>query len=111
MYDLITDLNEHDWKALTFPGVAMKLLHTNPETGGTIVATKMDAGAEFPAHHHALADETVYVLEGDFIENGVAYRQGTLFFAAAGSVHGPHRTESGCTVLIQFSKTHDFVLD
>lgn len=111
MYDLKTHLDAHDWKATDFEGVDMKVLHTNPNTGGVTVLTRMRPGSEIPAHHHALADETVLVIEGEFVEDGVAHGKGSFFFAAAGTVHGPHRTQEGCTVLTQFSKTLDFVLE
>jgi len=111
MYDQICHADEMPWKQSDFPGVLMKVLNTNPNTGGLTVMTKMAAGAEIPKHHHGLADEVVYVIEGDFIEDDQPHRPGTMFFAAAGTKHGPHRTENGCVVLTQFSKTLDFMMD
>ncbi|TWU63103.1 cupin domain-containing protein [Crateriforma conspicua] len=111
MYDSICHPDDFSWKESDFAGVTNKVLNTNPNTGGLTVLTRMDAGAEIPAHHHDIADELVYVLEGDFIENGQHYRPGTVFFAQAGTKHGPHHSQHGCVVLTQFSKTLDFVLD
>lgn len=111
MYDVKTHSDQHAWKSTDFDGVEMKVLNTNPNTGGLTVLTRMSPGATIPAHHHEESDEVVYVLEGEFIEDGQAHGAGAMFFAAAGSSHGPHRTEQGCVVLTQFSKTLDYVLD
>lgn len=110
MYDVKTHSDQHAWKPTDFEGVETKVLNTNPNTGGLTVLTRMSPGTTIPAHHHELADEVVYVLEGEFIEDDESHSPGTMFFAAAGSTHGPHRTEVGCVVLTQFSKTLDFVL-
>lgn len=110
MYDSVKHVDQQEWKSSDFAGVTIKVLNTNPNTGGLTVLTRLEPGAEIPAHHHENSDEVVYVLEGDFIEDGQTYGPGTLFFAARGSIHGPHRTHRGCVVLTQFSKTLDFVL-
>ncbi|MCR6666704.1 MAG: cupin domain-containing protein [Methyloversatilis sp.] len=60
-------------------------------------------------HLHTEADEVAYVLDGEFIENGRRYGPGAVFAAPAGTVHGPHETDTGCTVMFMLSKTLDFV--
>lgn len=110
MYDLKLQTATIEWTPLDFPGVAMKTLRQDARTGGMMVMTRMQPGATIPAHSHTSADETVYVLEGDFIEDGAAYGPGTFFAGAAGTVHGPHRTVGGCVLLTTFSGPLDFVL-
>jgi hypothetical protein len=51
----------------------------------------------------------VFVVEGDFIEDGVSHGPGTFFAGPAGSIHGPHRTRTGCVLLTTFSAELDFV--
>ena len=74
------------------------------------VITRMEAGATIPAHSHTKADETVYVLEGNFIENGVIHGPGTVFYGKAQTIHGPHTTTQGCFVITHFTAELDFVL-
>ena len=71
------------------------VLHRNEETGGVTVLRKFKAGLTVPAHIHPQANETAYVLSGEWEEEGVIYGPGTLFFAPKGELHGPHlaRTE------------------
>jgi anti-sigma factor ChrR (cupin superfamily) len=110
MYDLKLETAAIKWTPLDFPGVSMKTLHQDRRTGGMTVMTRMQPGAAIPAHSHTRADETVYILQGDFVEDGVAYGPGSFFAGAAGTVHGPHRTEGGCVLLTTFSGPLDFVL-
>jgi anti-sigma factor ChrR (cupin superfamily) len=110
MYDLKLDGATLGWTPLDFPGVAMKTLRQEARTGGMTVMTRMQPGATLPAHSHTRADETVYVLQGDFVEDGIAYGPGSFFAGAAGSLHGPHHSEGGCVLLTTFSGPLDFVL-
>lgn len=109
MYDRKLDTAAMAWLPLDFPGVAMKTLRQDDPSGGMTVMTRMQPGAVIPAHSHTRADETVYVLEGDFVEDGVAYGPGSFFAGAAGTPHGPHGTTGGCVLLTTFSGPLDFV--
>ena len=111
MYDLTLDSSELEWEPLDFPGVSMKTLRFNSETGAMSVLTRMEPGAIIPRHHHTNADETVIVLDGDFIEDGISHGPGTFFADPKGSSHGPHSTTRGCTIATTFSATLNFVLD
>jgi anti-sigma factor ChrR (cupin superfamily) len=110
MYDVKLDTTTLDWTPLDFPGVSMKVLRQEPTSGAMTVMTRMDAGSSIPAHRHTRADETVYVLDGEFVEDGVSYGPGSFFSGRAASVHGPHRSTKGCVLLTTFSATLDFVL-
>jgi quercetin dioxygenase-like cupin family protein len=110
MYQHVISTDSLDWKPLDFPGVSMRLVYQDNRTGGMTVMTRLEAGATIPAHTHSQADETVYVISGDFIEAGVAHGPGTFFVAAAGIAHGPHKSQRGCVVLTTFSAPLDFQL-
>ncbi|HAM70769.1 MAG TPA: hypothetical protein DCM86_03910 [Verrucomicrobiales bacterium] len=86
---------EQKWQPGPYPGVQLLILHRNPATGGVTVLRRFQAGVTIPAHTHPLANETAYVLEGEWEESGVVHRKGTCFFAPKGELHGPHiaRTE------------------
>ena len=110
MYGSKIDSALIEWSPLDFPGVAMKTLTHDERTGAMTVMTRMAAGASIPAHRHTQADETVFVVEGDFVEDGTSYGPGTFFAGAAGTDHGPHGTVGGCVLLTTFSATLDFVI-
>jgi quercetin dioxygenase-like cupin family protein len=110
MYGVKVNEGDIEWTPLEMPGVSMKVLYKDEATGAMAVLTRMDAGATIPAHFHTKADETVYVLAGDFVEDGESHGAGAYFVGKAGVPHGPHQTVGGCTVLTQFSAELDFQL-
>ncbi len=109
MYQKIVDASTVDEQKLDMEGVSIRILHQF-ETGALAVVTRMNPGATIPAHWHSKADETVYVLEGDFIEDGTTYGPGHYFIGAARTMHGPHSTRTGCILLTHFSAELDFNL-
>ena len=110
MYEVKRASESGGWTALDFPGVELKVLHTDASTGATVVLTRLAPGATIPRHRHTAADETVYVIEGDFIEDGESFGCGSFFAGRAGTDHGPHTSTNGCIVLTCFSAPLDFVL-
>ena len=110
MYPVTVPPSDDGWQPLDFAGVSIRPLHTEPD-GATTVLTRMAPGAVIPAHRHTAAHETVFVVSGEFVEDGVSHGPGTFFAAPAGVVHGPHATGPGCVVLTRFSAAIDFVTD
>jgi quercetin dioxygenase-like cupin family protein len=110
MYQTKMNTAAIDWSPLDFPGVSMKILQQFESTGGITVMTRIAPGSSIPAHSHTQADETVFVVEGDFVEDGVTYGPGSFFVGWAGSTHGPHTSVGGCVLLTTFSAPLDFVL-
>jgi quercetin dioxygenase-like cupin family protein len=78
------------------------VLNRNEATGGVTVLRKFAAGVTVPAHTHPLANETAYVLSGEWVEDGVRYGPGTCFFAPRGERHGPHVARSEVVSLTVF---------
>ena len=111
MYQLKRAADVDGWTRLDFPGVAIKVLHTDEPTGATTVLTRLAARSTIPRHCHTVADETVYVIEGDFVEDGESFGPGSFFAGKAGTEHGPHHSKSGCLLLTRFSATLDFVVE
>jgi len=95
MFQEIHQAESHRWQPGPYPGVELKLLRKDPVTGGITALRKFAAGVTVPAHVHPLANETAYVLAGEWEESGTVYGPGTCFFAPRGERHGPHhaRTE------------------
>ncbi len=95
MFPYISAAAGKSWQPGPYPGVELLVLHRNEITGGVTVLRKFQAGITVPAHVHPVANETVYVLSGEWEESGINYGAGTCFFAPKGTLHGPHvaRTE------------------
>jgi quercetin dioxygenase-like cupin family protein len=95
MFPHVTSKEGGTWQPGPYPGVELMVLHRNESTGGVSVLRKFHSGATIPAHTHPLANESVYVLSGEWEESGVVYSSGAFFFAPKGQRHGPHlaRTE------------------
>ncbi len=95
MFQELQHTDHIPWQPGPYAGVELKLLRKDPLTGGVTVLRKFTAGVTVPAHVHPLANETAYVLAGEWEEDGVVHGPGTCFFAPRGERHGPHhaRTE------------------
>ena len=103
MFQYVADADTAPWQPGPYPGVDLKILHRNPETGGVTVLRRFGAGVTVPAHIHAVADETAYVLSGEWEEDGRVYGPGTCFFAPKGERHGPHIARTEVVSLTLFS--------
>ena len=85
MFPYVAFSKNNTWQPGPYPGVELLVLHKNETTGGVTV----------PAHTHPQANESAYILSGEWEESGIAHTAGTFFFAPKGERHGPHvaRTE------------------
>jgi quercetin dioxygenase-like cupin family protein len=90
MFQYVALSKDKTWQAGPYPGVELMVLHKNDATGGVAVLRRFQAGITVPAHTHPLANEQVYVLQGEWEESGVVYGPGSYFFAPKGERHGPH---------------------
>lgn len=83
--------------------VTLKILNSEPSLGPAVALLRMEPGSEIPRHLHERTTEMSYVLDGDFINDGISYPKGTEFNIKPNTIHGPHTTKTGCTVLVTFS--------
>ncbi|MDA1273177.1 MAG: cupin domain-containing protein [Verrucomicrobia bacterium] len=90
MFQYLALAKEKSWQLGPYPGVDLMVLHKNQTTGGVTVLRRFKAGTTVPAHIHPEANESVYILSGEWEEEGVVYREGTFFFAPRNERHGPH---------------------
>jgi anti-sigma factor ChrR (cupin superfamily) len=81
----------------------LKVLNSDQSLGPAVALLRMEPGSEIPRHLHERTTETSYVLDGDFINEGVSYPKGTEFNVKPKTAHGPHTTKNGCSVLVTFS--------
>lgn len=110
MYQQILQTLQMEWEASDFPGISYKALGDPSVAGPQVLLYRFEPGATVPAHFHTTADETAYVIEGDFLDGGVRHGPGTVLIGPAGEPHGPHGTWGGCLVLFVLSRKPDFVL-
>ena len=109
MYETKMDTTALAWSPTGWPGVSMKMLQQVESTGGMSGMMRMEAGSSIPAHSHTHADQAVFVIEGDLVEEGVTYGPGSFLVAKAGTPHGPHNSSGGCVLLSTYFGTPDFV--
>ena len=81
----------------------VKVLNSDQSLGPAVALLRMEPGSEIQRHLHERTTETSYVLDGDFINEGISYPKGTEFNVKPNTVHGPHTTKTGCSVLVTFS--------
>jgi anti-sigma factor ChrR (cupin superfamily) len=87
----------------TIGNVTLKVLNSEQSLGPAVALLRMEPGSEIARHLHERTTEMSYVLDGDFINEGISYPKGTEFNAKPNTVHGPHTTKTGCSVLVTFS--------
>ncbi|MEY2409552.1 MAG: hypothetical protein QOF48_2222 [Verrucomicrobiota bacterium] len=102
MFQYLAQAKDKAWQPGPYPGVELLILHKNETTGGVTVLRKFHAGITVPAHVHPLANEYVYILSGEWEEEGQAHGPGTFFFAPRGQRHGPHIARTEVVSLTQF---------
>ena len=90
MFPYVTSASAKQWQPGPYPGVEVLVLHRNDQTGGVTILRRFHAGVTVPAHIHPQANESAYVLSGEWEESGETYREGAFFFAPRGAPHGPH---------------------
>ncbi len=95
------------WMETPFPGVRVKPLFEDPETGLLTQLIRLKPGARIPAHKHS-KPESCYVLEGDVKIGGDYFGMGDFSLAPVGTLHGEVFSRGGCLLLIT-SNPHDEV--
>jgi anti-sigma factor ChrR (cupin superfamily) len=81
----------------------IKILNSDQSLGPALVLLRLEPGSEIARHLQERTTETVYILDGDFINEGISYPAGTELNIKPMIAHGPHTTKNGCSVLVMFS--------
>lgn len=95
------------WRPTAFPGVEIKVLLEDKETGLMTSITRMAPGATLPLHEHAGIEQT-YVLEGRLVDEEGEVRAGEYVWRPAGSVHVASAPE-GALLLGMFLQPNRFL--
>jgi quercetin dioxygenase-like cupin family protein len=84
--------------------ITLGVRNTNYTLGPVMLQIGMKPGAVIPAHLHKGMAEALYIVEGDFTNEGKQYQAGTSLHFKAGKVHGPHTTKNGCKLLVLWTE-------
>jgi anti-sigma factor ChrR (cupin superfamily) len=94
------------WVATRFPGIDLKILMEDKETGLLTALTRFAPGAVLPQHEHVELEQT-FVLEGTLEDDEGIARAGNYVWRPAGSRHTA-RAPNGCLALSFFLKPNKF---
>ncbi|MFO1461588.1 MAG: cupin domain-containing protein [Verrucomicrobiota bacterium] len=102
MFPITVAAGQGSWVPGPYPGVELQILRRDGVTGGVTVLRRFQAGITVPAHTHPEASESVYVISGEWVEEGVVHGPGTFFHVPRGVRHGPHHARSEVISLTVF---------
>jgi anti-sigma factor ChrR (cupin superfamily) len=105
----LADVRPHDggWVYAGAPGVDMRRLFRDKETGRTTILLRMEPGARIPAHRHG-DDEQCLVVSGDIRWGELVYREGDFVVMGKGSNH-PEIYSEGGNVLLLVAGRNEFI--
>jgi len=84
--------------------ISLAVRNANYQLGPVMLHLVMKPGAVVPAHSHKGMAEALYIVEGDFTNEGRQYQAGTSLHFKAGNIHGPHTTAHGCKLLVLWTE-------
>ena len=95
MFPITVPSGNGSWIPGPYPGVQLLILRRDEASGSVTMLRRFHAGTTVPAHSHPQASESVFVISGEWDEDGSVYGPGTYFHVPRGIRHGPHlaRTE------------------
>lgn len=94
------------WQPTRFPGVEVKVLMEDPESGLQTVLTRMAPGAVLTDHMHVAVEQT-WVLEGSLVDHEGTATAGSYVWRPAGSRHTASAPD-GALLLGIFQKPNQF---
>jgi anti-sigma factor ChrR (cupin superfamily) len=95
------------WRPSKFPGIDIKVLMEDKDTGLMTSLTRMAPGAVLPLHEHTGIEQT-YVLEGRLVDEEGEVKAGEYVWRPAGSVHIATAPE-GALLLGMFLRPNRFL--
>ena len=101
------DVDKLPWKPSAWPGVDIKVLMEDPETGLTTSLTRFAPGAVLPMHEHVALEQS-WVIQGRLVDEEGEVTAGNYVWRPGGSRHVA-RAPEGCLVLGFFLKPNKFL--
>ena len=103
------DVEHMGWTPSKFPGVDVKILYQDENTGMLTVLTRMAPGSFIPLHVHTDIEQT-YVLEGSLDDEQGSATAGNFVWRPGGNTHLA-RAPNGCVSISFFTKPNKFFDD
>ncbi len=100
------EVDKLPWRETRFPGVEIKTLFEDQETGLLTTLVRMAPGASLPDHEHVRIEQT-YVIEGSLVDDEGAALAGNYVWRPAGSRHSV-RAPEGALLLAFFLEPNRF---
>ena len=94
------------WQDTPFPGIRIKVLMQDPQTGLQTVLTEMAPGAVLTDHEHTQVEQS-WVLQGSLVDHEGEVTAGNYVWRPAGSRHTAH-APNGALVLGFFLQPNRF---
>jgi anti-sigma factor ChrR (cupin superfamily) len=95
------------WRQTPFPGVEIKVLLEDKDSGLTTSLTRMAPGAVLPLHEHVGIEQS-YVIEGRLVDEEGEVRAGEYVWRPAGSTHVATAPD-GALILGMFQRPNRFL--
>ena len=80
------DVESMPWQRTKFPGIEMKILYSDKESGISSILFKMAPGAVVPKHTHMALEQT-FMLEGSLADDQGSVTKGNFVWRPAGNSH------------------------
>ena len=96
------------WKPTPTPGIDMKVLLEDKESGLLTALFRWEPGTELPLHEHVEIEQT-YVLEGSIVDEEGEVRAGDYVWRPKGNRHLA-RSPNGALVISFFLKPNKFLV-
>jgi anti-sigma factor ChrR (cupin superfamily) len=97
------------WKPTSTPGIDMKILLEDKESGLLTALFRWQPGTQLPLHEHVEIEQT-YVLEGSIVDDEGEVRAGDYVWRPKGNRHLA-RSPHGALVISFFLKPNKFLTD
>ena len=90
------DVDSMPWESTRFPGIEIKTLLKDTETGLLTTLVKMAPGARLPDHEHVEIEQT-WILEGSLADHEGEITAGNYVWRPAGSRHEAWSPNGACS--------------
>lgn len=101
------DVASLPWQETRFPGVTMKVLVEDKESGLVTALFRFEPGTKLPFHEHVAVEQT-WVIEGTLEDDEGIASAGNFVWRPAGNRHDA-RSPNGCLILSVFLKPNLFL--
>jgi anti-sigma factor ChrR (cupin superfamily) len=101
------DVASLPWQPTPSPGIEMKILMQDPESGLLTALFRWQPGTALPLHEHVEIEQT-YVLQGSIVDEEGEVREGDYVWRPKGNRHLA-RSPNGALVLSFFLKPNKFL--